>query len=238
MTFREKLLAVQTELKATKDQYNSFGKYNYRSCESILEAVKPLLKKYGMILNLTDELMTVTDRIYIKATATLVDAAEENAAIASSAFAREPEDKKGMDESQITGTASSYARKYALNALFLIDDNKDADTDEHHREVAEKGQIKRQAKAEKKTPGNVAEMPKKQRDMLDTIRDNCADSGIPEAWVCGLYKVERLEELKPASQKTVCTRWPEFEKKYAEENRAMYDQMAMDAFAEMGEYDE
>lgn len=120
----KQLLEIQNRLKAPKSQYNSFGKYSYRSCEDILEAVKPLLIEQKAQLTLSDEVVAVANRIYIKATATFTT---EEETIVSTAFAREPEVKKGMDESQITGTASSYARKYALNGLFLIDDEKDAD---------------------------------------------------------------------------------------------------------------
>jgi len=140
----DKLLKIQQELKAPKGQYNSFGNYNYRSAEDILEGVKPLLKKYKAVLTLSDEAVAVGDRVYIKATATLGEAEireDEKAnltsydAISVSAYARETETKKGMDASQITGSASSYARKYALNGLFAIDDTKDADTDEQRKQA-------------------------------------------------------------------------------------------------------
>lgn len=122
-----KLMNIQQELKAPKGQYNDFGKYAYRSCEDILEAVKPLLKKEKVVLTISDELQYIGNRYYIKATATLIDT-ESEATISNSAYAREEETKKGMDGSQITGASSSYARKYALNGLFGIDDNKDSDT--------------------------------------------------------------------------------------------------------------
>lgn len=125
------LLKIQQELKAPKNQYNKFGKYNYRSCEDILEGVKPLCAKYGCVLTLLDEIVLIGDRYYIKATARIKDGDEVTECYA---YARESLDKKGMDDSQITGTASSYARKYALNGLFLIDDTKDADTDENRNE--------------------------------------------------------------------------------------------------------
>ena len=124
-TLVEKLSKIQQELKAPKNQRNTFGGYNYRSCEDILEAVKPLLN--GLILTLNDEIIQVGTRVYVKATATITDGEHS---ISTSANAREPESKKGMDESQITGAASSYARKYALNGLFDIDDTKDADKDD------------------------------------------------------------------------------------------------------------
>lgn len=127
--FLFRVSAVQAELKAPKGQYNSFGKYKYRSCEDILEAVKPLLSKHGLVLTVSDDVMFFGERYYIRATATLLDTKSEDH-LSNSAYARESAEKRGMDDSQITGTASSYARKYALNGLFCIDDTKDADTDE------------------------------------------------------------------------------------------------------------
>ncbi len=118
----EILKKIQKELKAPKNQYNAFGKYKYRSCEDILEAVKPLLNNATLVIN--DEMVVIGERYYIKATATLT---EEDKSISATAYAREPEEKKGMDSAQITGATSSYARKYALNGLFLIDDTKDSD---------------------------------------------------------------------------------------------------------------
>lgn len=138
-TIYEKLLAVQNELKAPKDKRNNFGGYNFRSCEGILEAVKPLLQEQGLMLTIKDEVVNIGDRYYVRATV-LLDDISSNGEIAITALAREEEAKKGMDASQITGTASSYARKYALNGLFLIDDTKDADTDEFHRTTQENGQ--------------------------------------------------------------------------------------------------
>lgn len=134
MEIYKKLLAIQAELKAPKGQYNSYGGYQYRSCEDILEAVKPLCSKHGVALMVNDEVTVVGSRYYIKAVATLHDL-EGDGIIVATAYAREPEDKKGMDQSQVTGTASSYARKYALNGLFCIDDTKDADTDEHRKQT-------------------------------------------------------------------------------------------------------
>lgn len=121
----EALIKIQNELKAPKGQFNKFGNYKYRSCEDILEALKPLLTKNKCWLLLTDEIIQIGTRIYVKATASIYDGTLE---CSVSGFAREEETKKGMDGSQITGAASSYARKYALNGLFCIDDNKDADT--------------------------------------------------------------------------------------------------------------
>ncbi len=130
------LMAVQAELKAPKNQHNSFGKYDYRSAEDIIEAVKPLLKDNGLFLNMSDEIVLIGDRYYVKATVKVVDVVTGES-VQTSALAREAAQKKGMDESQVTGTASSYARKYALNGLFAIDDNRDADTNEYARQTSQ-----------------------------------------------------------------------------------------------------
>jgi hypothetical protein len=127
----EKLLNVQAVLKAPKGQYNSFGKYNYRNCEDILEATKPLLKEHGLTLKLSDEIELIGDRFYVKSTVIVTDI-ETGEKDSSCGYAREEENKKGMDGSQITGASSSYARKYALNGLFCIDDNKDSDSTNTH----------------------------------------------------------------------------------------------------------
>lgn len=139
----ERLIEVQALLKAPKGQYNSFGKYKYRSCEDILEAVKPLLAERGLLLFIEDQIERIGDtsgtdslRWYVKATATVTDGTDS---VSTTAYAREDESKKGMDGSQVTGASSSYARKYALNALFLIDDTKDADaTNTHGKEQTQK----------------------------------------------------------------------------------------------------
>lgn len=128
MNIYEKLGVIQSKLKAPKGQYNSFGKYKYRSCEDILEAVKPLLAETKTVLCITDRMEVVGDRIYVRAETHLKDAEDSSSEIVTVAYAREEESKKGMDSSQVTGAASSYARKYALNGLFCIDDNKDSDS--------------------------------------------------------------------------------------------------------------
>lgn len=122
----EKLNIIQTKLKASKNQYNSFGEYSYRSCEDILESLKPFLDEYGLIINLSDEVELIGDRFYIKAIAKLVEVETGNS-YETKAYAREAESKKGMDSAQVTGATSSYARKYALNGLLAIDDTKDND---------------------------------------------------------------------------------------------------------------
>jgi hypothetical protein len=135
------LVKIQAELKAPKNQTNAFGKYKYRSAEDIIEAVKPILCKYGTALVVSDEVVQVGDRIYIKATATLLDGTDDRISVCG--WAREEEVKKGMDAAQISGACSSYARKYALNGLFAIDDTKDADaTNDHKDEVGEEKRMK------------------------------------------------------------------------------------------------
>ena len=130
MNLIQKLSAIQTELKAPKNLYNSFGKYSYRNAEGILESAKPLLAKHGLSLVVSDTMELIGEARYVKATATVYDL-DSDKTLSATAYARESDDKKGMDASQITGATSSYARKYALNGLFLLDDTKDADTDEY-----------------------------------------------------------------------------------------------------------
>lgn len=158
MSIFTKLLAIQKELKAPKSQYNLFGKYNYRNCEDILEAVKPLCEKFLAVLTLGDELMLVGDRFYIKATATLTDT-ENGETVSTVAFAREELTKKGMDGSQITGSSSSYARKYALNGLFCIDDTKDSDTLNNSKEYTAPPKVQKQ-------PTKPAQPPKQASNVI------------------------------------------------------------------------
>lgn len=145
----EALMAVQSELKAPKGQMNKFGGYKYRSCEDILEAVKPILKAHSLVLRLSDKPVIVDSWHYIEATATVES--QDGATYTVTAYAREPEFKKGMDDSQITGTASSYARKYALNGLFCIDDTKDADTDEYQKQTTSRANKPAQKQTEMET---------------------------------------------------------------------------------------
>ena len=151
-----KLIEIQKRLKAPKGQYNSFGKYKYRSCEDILEAVKPILADTGCTLTLSDEIVLIGDRYYVKAIAWLKG---EDVDEVVTAYAREADNKAGMDSCQVTGTASSYARKYALNGLFCIDDTKDADTDEYAV------QTKKPAPAS--TPAKEEKEEKKEKEVFD-----------------------------------------------------------------------
>lgn len=172
----KKLIEIQKELKAPKSNYNSFGKFSYRSCEDILEAVKPLCAKHGCVLTLSDEVVSVGERYYIKATAAITDTGTAET-VEVSALAREAESKKGMDDSQVTGTASSYARKYALNGLFCIDDTKDADTDENTKQ-------RNAANTEKITPFQADEI----EQLCDAARKDVTN-------LCKYYKVKELADL-------------------------------------------
>lgn len=165
ISFKQRVVMAQNELKAPKGQFNSFGKYKYRSQEDILEGVKPINLKFGLQLYLKDEPMMVGNRIYIKATATLEDIHSDDY-IEVTGFARESEVKKGMDDSQITGTASSYARKYALNGLYLIDDTKDADTDEHRKQVT-KAPVKKAANE----PKELSSVEEQAMQILNDLQD-------------------------------------------------------------------
>ena len=126
-SFERRLISVQRKLKAPKNQWNAFGNYHFRSCEDILEGLKPLLEEYDLLLTISDDIKFIEGRFYVKATVTVTDVVT-GLSVKATAFAREPENRKGSDQSQVTGSCSSYARKYALNAMFLIDDTKDADT--------------------------------------------------------------------------------------------------------------
>lgn len=201
MKLHEKLLAIQTKLKAPKGQYNSFGKYSYRSAEDILEAVKPLNAEQGVLLTITDEIKEIGGRVYVVATATVSDGTDT---LQVSAFAREPENKKGMDESQITGATSSYARKYALNGLYAIDDNKDADTDEHkqQQENAPKKQQAQKQQAQKQQQQQEQGFTEKElHELVEKYVRNIEALGVDRAklieFVCNKHSVGNLFDLKP-----------------------------------------
>lgn len=151
MTLYDKLGAVQSALKAPKGQENRFGGYRYRSCEDILEALKPLLRANGLVLTISDEIVTVGERTYVRACATVTDG--ESAAHVYG-YAREPESRKGMDEAQVTGSSSSYARKYALNGLFCIDDTRDPDATNTHGKAPTNPQPKVEAKVKAQVEGS------------------------------------------------------------------------------------
>jgi hypothetical protein len=186
MNVYEKLLDVQAQLKAPKSQYNSFGKYSYRNCEDILEAVKPICKKVKACVWLSDTLEKVGDRYYIKATATFVDV-ESGEKLTAEAYAREEETKKGMDGSQVTGASSSYARKYALNGLFDIDDTKDSDTtNTHGKEKPE--ETPKEQKPKEKTPRErlIAKLKEMGINATDYAKEKGLSGQVPDS---------RFEEL-------------------------------------------
>ena len=218
MEFKEKLQKIQCELKAPKNLYNSFGKYKYRNAEGICEAVKPMLEKYKLTLTMTDDIIVLgqhspiqwehteydsykkkdvqvmsifsDQRFYIKALVTLSDCESDNS-ITVSALARESEVKKGVDESQITGTASSYARKYALNGLFLLDDTKDADSDEYHNQTKKDDQpsAKEQKEVETIKHQKISELKVK------AIQAAIAKERIDPQSVLNVYKIKSFEEM-------------------------------------------
>lgn len=204
----KKLMIVQNELKAPKNQFNSFGKYNYRSCEDILEGVKQLLLKVKATLTISDEIVQVADRIYVKATATFTDV-ESGESITNSAYAREANDKKGMDESQVTGATSSYARKYCLNGLLCIDDTKDADTDERANE--KKARASKAAKTEKSDEQKNAEMVAGVNPLLvpngtgmtperlDFLHKEMERTGINNKTLLSFAQVEKFEDMSEAT---------------------------------------
>lgn len=190
--FVQKIARVQSELNAPKDKKNSFGGYNYRNVESIYEAVKPLLLKEGLVLSITDEVIEIGERVYIKATATVTDGF---GSLSATGYAREAGMKKGMDEAQLTGSCSSYARKYALGGLFLIDDNKDIDSIEPEKEKSTSTDKKSEKEVEKKS--SEAEKPKKADDELankatvDKMIAEFAKIGIEEPDVFGYLGLTR-----------------------------------------------
>lgn len=195
MNIYEKLLKVQTELKAPKNRKNTFGKYNYRSCEDILEAVKPILADVKASVFIQDNISEVAGRVYIEAMAYFVDVEKPDIPqICVTAYAREPLDKKGMDEPQITGTASSYARKYALNGLFLIDDVKDPDSDEYRNETQEK------AKVLNKKGSDTTDLDKfVSAGQLETLTMLLKKAEITPEKFCEVYKIPFMPEF-PSSK--------------------------------------
>jgi hypothetical protein len=184
-----KILAqIQSELKAPKGQFNKFGNYKYRSCEDIVEAAKPILAKKGIALTLTDEMVVVGSRIYVKATATLTD--EKGESISTTAYAREEEAKKGMDAAQITGACSSYARKYALNGLLAIDDTADQDAMDN-RDQAKKQKTPQQMKNE------ATAAAKKPAEKWVDIVNECNQANININDFCAYYGIASVENMTP-----------------------------------------
>ena len=196
-TLHNKLVAVQGELKAHKSQRNDFGGFNYRSCEDILEALKPLLKKYELRLTISDDIVQIGERVYVKATTQLTDGTEIEgkgmAVVITTAYARESLEKKGMDAAQITGAASSYARKYALNGLFCIDDTADADTKDNNEKKAK-------PKAETQACIKDINEVKLFCEILDKDYDGCLEYyGVDKEWTAPQAK-KAIADLKSAQK--------------------------------------
>lgn len=200
MNILQKLQIVQRELKAPKGQYNTFGKYKYRSCEDILTAVKPILDSVGAVIVLRDEAVIVGERYYIKATAMFYDTDGTMNMIQNAALAREDESKKGMDGSQITGTASSYARKYALNGLLLIDDTKDADTDENRNE--RDSRAARQAEPEQHEDRTGQPAYPTRDEMLGVVAKKYPAGKVRDTLLTAM-RAKGLEDLSDAALKAV-----------------------------------
>lgn len=197
------LQSIQQKLVAPKGQYNSFGKYSYRSAEDILEALKPILQEHDAVLILQDGIVQIGDRYYVEATATLYAVGET---IGTTAYAREDDSKKGMDGSQVTGAASSYARKYALNGLFMIDDNKDPDTDEYHNQnsTSQKAAQKPNSKQEQPTNAPAKSNGSKtitgaQAKAIRTELKNMAEATGSPAATIGKWFIDKMGVDKPES---------------------------------------
>lgn len=209
----EKLGKIQQEMKAPKNLRNSFGGYNYRNAEGILEAFKPYEGKYGVSLVVRDEIIAVESRVYVKAAATIYDI-ENGDSIEASAFAREPETKKGMDESQITGAASSYARKYALNGLFLLDDTKDPDTDEYTAKkngMSAEEMKEQQADAKKTEEVKNTPLP---ADRIEILMGTLTKHGINAKDVYKHYGITKKSSLTYEMERIIISDMKELEKLY------------------------
>lgn len=193
MNVYEKLMEVQSKLKAPKGQFNSFGNYKYRSCEDILESLKPLLAEVKAVLNLTDTIELIGERFYVKATAIFIDA-EKGEKVEVTALAREDATKKGMDLAQVTGSVSSYARKYALNGLFCIDDTKDSDATNTHGKDEESHQ--EEPKLSEKQVARAIAIAKSKGIDLATIKKSITKD----------YKKTEIADLNKREYEELCTR--------------------------------
>lgn len=208
MNIYEKLAIIQQELKAPKNQYNDFGNYSYRSCEDILEGLKPCLQKVKAVVTISDDLVLVGDRYYIKATATIFDC-EGEGSVSNTAYARETESRPKMDVSQITGSASSYARKYALNGLFCIDDVKDADSRNNQKDNEEQKKIdEKKAEAEKQQIATSKIDEVKQKALLA----RCEKEGVPAEKIHRLYKVSSFADISEIQFRNINDHWEDIKK--------------------------
>ena len=231
MAVHEKLLKIQSSISVPKNQHNKFGNYDYRSCEDILSALKPILQTHKCTVTVNEDLICIGNRHYIKATAALVDCGSGES-VSNQSFAREEESKKGMDSSQITGTASSYARKYALNGLLLLDDVKDADTNENQQQSqnakadknqqqsrnagANKNQQKSQnAAGSNRDPKGGTQKKLIDKKTLEALRKRFKDNGVDEAKVCNAYKVSDLSQLSVSQHENITQHFEQVKEKCA-----------------------
>lgn len=216
MSVYEKLLLVQAELKAPKSQDNLFGGFKYRSCEDILEAVKPLLHKVNAVLVISDDIIAAGSRVYVKAIATFRDV-EGEGQVTAFGYAREPESRPKMDEAQVTGSSSSYARKYALNGLFCIDDTKDPDAaNTGPGDKAQRGQQKAGPGREGITPGQLA-----------TLRHEAESKGVDHPTICQRYGKKRLDDLTVLEFKKAMSALSKMPDKTPGDFDAGYEQQSM-----------
>ena len=200
LTLKEKLSKIQVELKAPKNLYNSFGKYKYRNVEGIQEALKPMEKEFKVTTTLSDRMVEVGSRVYVEATATIWDC-DSDESISITAYAREAESKKGMDDAQVTGATSSYARKYALNGLFLLDDTKDVDTEEYQSQA-------RKPDTKKKSNDNLPFEIETEKTYREKLREFCKENQIETKTIiqmCGLSDASTDEDYKDAFEYAIKT---------------------------------
>ena len=205
MSLSEKLSRIQTTLKAPKNLYNKFGKYKYRNAEGICEAVKPYLEQNKCYMVLIVVMLVLVGRFFMRAIATLYESDQDDC-IQDTAFAREAESKKGMDESQITGAASSYARKYALNGLFLLDDTKDADSNEYSEQGKENTDENKEAEQRQVELSKISEI------QVKSLEERCRKEGIELSKLMRLYKVSSLSDLSELQFRNINDHWEDIKK--------------------------
>lgn len=211
MNIYEKLLQVQKALKAPKSQYNIFGKYYYRNCEDIQEAAKPLLDEVKAALVVGDELVMIGDRYYIKATARFVDC-ESTEVVENTAYAREELDKKGMDASQVTGSTSSYARKYALNGLFCIDDVKDADSQDNTGKKTGKSPAKSGKPSNGAIEGGTEKVTKPMIESVKALVNKHSNKGAKMEKILSMYKIQDISDMSIMQYKNCMEKLKLYEK--------------------------
>lgn len=191
MSIGEKLFKIQQEMNVPKDLYNKYGNFYYRNAETILAEFKKAAKDLKLVLLLNDEIVEIAGKVYVKATASITDY-ETNEEVLATAYAREADKKTGMDDAQITGAASSYARKYALNGLFLLDDVKDPDSDEYKNQ---QGKDEQQTESSATQNNRNTKSPKVNQNHIISLRKTFEEKGIDESKVLVMYKVEKIEDL-------------------------------------------